>query len=95
MKGIMMSIAVFLIVGGIIGWIASLIMRTDAQQGILLNIVVGIVGSALGGLILAPLLGIPSLTQGGGFNLASLGVSLGGTLILLALWNLLNRGKVR
>ena len=91
----MMSIAVFLIVGGIIGWIASLIMRTDAQQGILLNIVVGIVGSALGGLILAPLLGIPSLTQGGGFNLASLGVSLGGTLILLALWNLLNRGKVR
>lgn len=91
----MMSIAVFLIVGGIIGWIASLIMRTDAQQGILLNIVVGIVGSALGGLILAPLLGIPSLTQGGGFNLASLGVSLGGTVILLALWNLLNRGKVR
>lgn len=90
-----MSIAVFLIVGGIIGWIASLIMRTDAQQGILLNIVVGIVGSALGGLILAPLLGIPSLTQGGGFNLASLGVSLGGTVILLALWNLLNRGKVR
>ena len=80
-----MSIAVFLIVGGIIGWIASLIMRTDAQQGILLNIVVGIVGSALGGLVFAPLLGIPSLTQGGGFNLASLGVSLGGTVILLAL----------
>lgn len=91
----MMNILIFLIVGGVIGWIASLIMRTDAQQGVLLNIVVGIVGSALGGLLLAPLLGIPSLTQGGGFNLASFGVSLGGTVILLALWNLLNRGNVR
>jgi uncharacterized membrane protein YeaQ/YmgE (transglycosylase-associated protein family) len=91
----MMNILIFLIVGGVIGWIASLIMRTDAQQGVLLNIVVGIVGSALGGFLLAPLLGIPSLTQGGGFNFASLGVSLGGTVILLALWNLLNRGSVR
>jgi uncharacterized membrane protein YeaQ/YmgE (transglycosylase-associated protein family) len=90
-----MNILMFLIVGGVIGWIASLIMRTDAQQGVILNIIVGIVGSALGGLLLAPLLGIPSLTQGGGFNLASLGVSLGGTVILLALWNLLRRGQIR
>lgn len=90
-----MNILVFLIVGGVIGWIASMIMRTDAQQGVLLNIVVGIVGSALGGLLLAPLFGIPTLTQGGGLNLASLGVSLAGTLILLALWNLVNRGSVR
>ena len=90
-----MNILVFLIVGGVIDWIASMIMRTDAQQGVLLNIVVGIVGSALGGLLLAPLFGIPTLTQGGGLNLASLGVSLAGTLILLALWNLVNRGSVR
>jgi uncharacterized membrane protein YeaQ/YmgE (transglycosylase-associated protein family) len=90
-----MNILVFLIVGGVIGWIASLIMRTDAQQGILLNVVVGVVGSALGGLLLAPLIGIPSLTQGGGFNPASLGVSLAGTVILLALWNFLNKGQAR
>jgi uncharacterized membrane protein YeaQ/YmgE (transglycosylase-associated protein family) len=90
-----MNILIILIVGGFIGWIASMIMRTDAQQGIFLNIVVGIVGSALGGLLLAPMFGIPSLTQGGGFNLASLGVSLGGTVILLAIWNLFNRGSVR
>lgn len=90
-----MNVLVFLIVGGVIGWLASMIMRTDAQQGVMLNIVVGIVGSALGGLLLAPLLGIPGLTQGGGFNLASLGVSLGGTVILLALWNLVNRGSLR
>lgn len=90
-----MNMLVFLIVGGVIGWIASMIMRTDAQQGAILNIVVGIVGSALGGLLLAPMLGIPSLTQSSGFSLASLGVSLGGTIILLALWNLLDRGRIR
>jgi uncharacterized membrane protein YeaQ/YmgE (transglycosylase-associated protein family) len=90
-----MNILMLLIVGGVIGWIASLIMRTDDQQGVILNIVVGVVGSALGGLLLAPLLGIPSLTQGGGLNLASLGVSLGGTIILLAVWNLFQRGQIR
>ena len=46
-----MGIILWLIVGGIIGWLASMIMRTDAQQGILLNIVVGIVGAFIGGLI--------------------------------------------
>jgi uncharacterized membrane protein YeaQ/YmgE (transglycosylase-associated protein family) len=90
-----MSIVIFLIVGGIIGWIASMIMRTDAQQGVILNLVVGIVGSALGGLLLAPLLGIPTLTQGGGFNLATLGVSLGGAVVLLAMWNLIQRGQIK
>jgi uncharacterized membrane protein YeaQ/YmgE (transglycosylase-associated protein family) len=90
-----MNTVIFLIVGGVIGWMASMIMRTDAQQGVILNIIVGIVGSALGGLLLAPLLGIPSLTQGGGLNLASLGVSLGGTIIVLAVWNLFQRGRIR
>lgn len=90
-----MNILLLLIVGGVIGWVASIIMRTDAQQGIWLNILVGVVGSAVGGLLLAPLFGIPSLTQGGGLNPASLGVSLGGTVILLALWNLINKGRVR
>jgi uncharacterized membrane protein YeaQ/YmgE (transglycosylase-associated protein family) len=90
-----MNILIFLIVGGVIGWIASMIMRTDAQQGVILNIIVGIVGSALGGLLLAPLLEIPTLTQGGGLNLASLGVSLGGSVILLAMWNLIQRGQIR
>ena len=46
-----MGIILWLIVGGIIGWLASMVMRTDAQQGILLNIVVGIVGAFIGGLI--------------------------------------------
>lgn len=90
-----MNLLTFLFVGGITGWIASIIMRTDAQQGVFLNIVAGIIGSGLGGLLLAPALGIPSLTQGGTFSFGSLLVSLGGTVILLAVWNVLSKGSVR
>jgi uncharacterized membrane protein YeaQ/YmgE (transglycosylase-associated protein family) len=85
---------VWLIVGGIVGWVASLIMRTDAQQGIVLNIVVGIVGAALGGWLLSPLVGVPSINQ----SVLSIGaffVSLVGAVVLLAIVNLLRRGAPR
>ena len=90
----MIGIIIWLIVGGIIGWLASIIMRTDAQQGILLNVVVGIIGAILGGLILAPLLGGGSITSGD-FSLPNLLISLLGAIILLAIVNLLRRGRVR
>lgn len=90
-----MHLIVFLIVGGVIGWVASIIMRTDAQQGAIMNVVVGIVGSMLGGWLIAPLVGIGSITSQGTFNFAVLGVSLAGTVVLLALWNLFQRGSVR
>ncbi|WP_336957727.1 GlsB/YeaQ/YmgE family stress response membrane protein [Sphingobium aquiterrae] len=85
-----MGIIMWLIVGGVIGWLASLIMRTDAQQGIFLNIIVGIVGAFIGGLIFA----------GGNINNAPLNVmtflvSLVGAVILLAIVNLVRRGSVR
>src|SRR5690349_14098625 len=51
-----MNLIIWLVVGGVIGWLASLIMRTDGQQGILLNIIVGIVGALLGGWFISPLL---------------------------------------
>ncbi len=89
-----MGIIIWLIVGGIVGWLASLIMRTDAQQGILLNIVVGIIGAILGGLLLGPLLGGGSITSGD-FSIMSLVVSFLGALILLAIVNLFRRGAVR
>jgi uncharacterized membrane protein YeaQ/YmgE (transglycosylase-associated protein family) len=85
---------VWLIVGGIVGWVASLVMRTDAQQGIVLNIVVGIVGAALGGWLLSPLVGVPSINQ----SVLSIGaffVSLVGAIVLLAIVNLLRRGAPR
>jgi uncharacterized membrane protein YeaQ/YmgE (transglycosylase-associated protein family) len=84
-----MGIIVWLIVGGICGWLASLIMRTDAQQGIVLNIVVGIVGAAIAGL----LLGKGNINQG--ISIETFLWSLIGAIILLAIVNLIRRGSVR
>lgn len=88
-----MSILVWLIVGGVVGWLASIIMRTDAQQGILLNIVVGIVGALLAGFIISPLIGVGTINEG--ITLASFLVSLVGAVVLLAIVNLFRRGTVR
>ena len=84
-----MGIIIWLIVGGVVGWLASLIMRTDAQQGIILNIVVGIVGAAIAGL----LLGKGNIN--GGLSIETFLWSLLGAVILLAIVNLIRRGTVR
>ena len=89
-----MNFVVWLIVGGLLGWIASLVMKTDHQQGIFLNIVVGVVGALLGGWLISPLVGAPTINQDV-FSMASLGVSLLGAIILLAIVNLVRRGKAR
>lgn len=89
-----MNFIIWIIVGGIVGWLASLVMRTDAQQGLILNIVVGIVGAFLAGLVLTPMLGIATINQNN-FSLPGLLVSLVGAIVLLALVNLFRRGAVR
>lgn len=89
-----MGIILWIIVGGIIGWIASIIMRTNAQQGILLNVIVGIVGALLAGFLLAPLFGTGTINAND-FSLPSLLVSLLGAVVLLAIVNLFRRGTVR
>lgn len=89
-----MNFIIWLIVGGLIGWIASKVMRTDAQQGIVLNIIVGIVGALLGGWLITPLLGSGTINQND-FSLPGLLVSLLGAIILLAIVNLFRRGRVR
>lgn len=90
----MVNLIVWLVIGGVIGWIASMIMRTDGQQGIFLNIVVGIVGAALGGWFISPLVGLGTINQGS-FSLGALVVSLLGAVILLAIVNLFRRGAPR
>ncbi|HET9812387.1 MAG TPA: GlsB/YeaQ/YmgE family stress response membrane protein [Sphingomicrobium sp.] len=85
-----MGIIIWLIVGGICGWLASLIMRTDAQQGIILNIVVGIIGAVIAGLLLG---GGASLNSG--VTIESFLYSLIGAIVLLAIVNLIRRGTVR
>jgi uncharacterized membrane protein YeaQ/YmgE (transglycosylase-associated protein family) len=89
-----MNIVIWLVVGGVVGWLASLIMRTDANQGMLLNVVVGIIGALVGGFLLAPMFGTSTINQGD-FSLTSLAVSLLGAIILLGIVNLFRRGKVR
>jgi uncharacterized membrane protein YeaQ/YmgE (transglycosylase-associated protein family) len=85
-----MGIILWLIVGGVIGWLASIIMRTDAQQGIFLNIIVGIVGAFLGGLIISG-----GSINNQPLNITSFLVSLLGAVVLLAIVNLVRRGSVR
>lgn len=89
-----MNLIIWIVVGGVIGWLASLIMRTDAQQGIGLNIVVGVVGALLGGWFISPLVGAGTINQGD-FSIAGMGVSLLGAIVLLAIVNLVRRGSAR
>lgn len=89
-----MNLIIWLVVGGLIGWVASMVMRTNGQQGIVLNVVVGIVGALIGGWLLAPMFGAGTINQND-FSAASLGVSLLGAIILLAIVNLVRRGSVR
>lgn len=88
-----MGIIIWLIIGGVVGWLASLIMKTDGQQGIILNVVVGIVGAFIGGWLIGPLLGAGSINEG--ISIMSVVVSLIGAIILLAIVNLFRRGSVR
>lgn len=90
----MINFIIWIIVGGILGWIASMIMRTDSQQGPLLNIIVGIIGALLGGWLLAPLFGTGTINQGD-FSISGLLISLLGAIVLLAIVNLVRRGSVR
>ena len=84
-----MGIIIWLVVGGVVGWLASIVMRTDAQQGIILNIVVGIIGAFLAGLVV----GGGSINQG--VTLMSFLWSLVGAIVLLGIVNLVRRGSVR
>ena len=85
-----MNILIYLIIGALVGWVASRLMGTDRQQGLLLNIVVGIVGAFVAGWLISPLLGISTINEGN-FSLPALLVSLGGAVILLAVINLFRR----
>ena len=93
-KELTMNLIIWLVVGGVIGWIASMIMNTNAQQGAILNVIVGIVGSVLGGWLVGPLLGAGTINQND-FSVRGLLASLIGAIILLAIVNLIRRGTVR
>jgi uncharacterized membrane protein YeaQ/YmgE (transglycosylase-associated protein family) len=90
----MINLIIWLVLGGLVGWAASMIMKTDAQQGVFLNIVVGVVGAALAGWLISPLVGVGTINQDN-FSVAALLVSLVGAVILLAIVNMVRRGTAR
>ena len=87
-----MSFILWIIVGGLLGWVASMIMGTNDQQGKFLNIIVGIIGAFLSGLLLAPLLGTGTINQGD-FSFGSLLVSLVGAVVLLFIVGLFRKRR--
>ena len=89
-----MNIVIWLIVGGLLGWLASMMMKTDGQQGIILNVVVGIVGALIAGFLIAPMFGTGTINSSD-FSISGLLVSLLGAVVLLAVVNLFRRGTVR
>lgn len=80
----MINFIVWIIVGAVIGWVASVIMKTNSRQGLIADIVVGIVGAFLAGIFLSPLFNIGTINEGD-FSIPALLVSLGGAIILLAI----------
>jgi len=86
-----MNTIVWLVVGGLIGWVASMVMGTNDRQGLILNVVVGIVGAFLGGWLLSGFFGSSTINEGN-FSIGGLFVSFLGAVILIALLKLL-RGR--
>lgn len=81
-----MNVIIYLIAGAVVGYVASLIMKTNSQQGLLMDIVVGIVGALLAGYVVSPLLGIGTINDA--ITISTLLVSIVGAVILLWLYKL-------
>ena len=82
-----------IVVGGVAGWLASIVMRRDASMGILWNIVVGIIGALIGNVLAGPLFGVEGTIQT--FNLTGFLIAIVGAVVLLGIVNLVQRGRVR
>jgi uncharacterized membrane protein YeaQ/YmgE (transglycosylase-associated protein family) len=87
-----MHVVVWLIAGGVVGWLAGLLMKR--RDGVFLDMVIGIIGALLGGWFIAPLVGANTIDQGS-FTLSSLLISLAGAVLLLAIVNFGRRGRMR
>jgi uncharacterized membrane protein YeaQ/YmgE (transglycosylase-associated protein family) len=88
-----MNIIIYLVAGAIVGYIASRIMRTNSQQGLLLDIVVGVVGAFVAGWFLSPIFGVGTINNA--VTLPTMLVTLGGAILLLFVVNLFRRGGLR
>ncbi len=76
-----MNLIIYLIAGAIVGYIASRIMRTNSQQGLLLDIVVGVIGAFIAGYFISPLLGVGTINNA--VTIPTMLVTLAGSVVLL------------
>ena len=90
----MINFSIWIIIGGLLGWIATLMMRTNANQVVFVNVLVGIMGAFIAGMFLSPLFGVETINQNN-FSAGAMMVSLLGSVILLAVLGLFRRGAVR
>ena len=88
-----MNLIIYLIAGAIVGYVASRIMRTNSQQGPLMDIVVGVLGALLAGYLISPLLGIGTINDA--ITISTLLVSLLGAVVLLAIYKMVTGRRVR
>lgn len=89
-----MNLIIWLVVGGVLGWLASMMMKTNDQQGMFLNVVVGVVGAMLAGWFISPMVGIGTINDNN-FSLPALLISFVGAAVLLAIVNFFRRGAAR
>lgn len=89
-----MNFIIWLVVGGILGWLASMVMKTDGQQGVILNVVVGVIGALIAGFVIAPMFGTGTINTND-FSVSGLLVSFVGAVVLLAIVNMFRRGTAR
>lgn len=90
----LINFLIWILVGGLIGWLASLLVGTSARQGVLLNIIVGVLGAFVAGLVLTPIFGVPTINEGN-FSFGSVMMSLLGSILLIAAVNILRRVALR
>lgn len=91
----MITFIIALVMGGIIGWLASMVMGRDASMGIFANVIVGCIGSMLGGWLFSFFTGGTQNLRDAPFNPITLAVAFGGAVVLLGIVNLIKRGKIR
>jgi uncharacterized membrane protein YeaQ/YmgE (transglycosylase-associated protein family) len=84
-----MNLIIYLIAGAIVGYIASRIMRTNSQQGLLLDILVGVVGAFLAGYFISPLVGVGTINDA--VTIPTMLVTLAGSVVLLWLYKMVRR----
>lgn len=84
-----MDIIIYLIAAAVVGYIASIIMKTNSKQGLIIDIVVGVIGAFIAGYLLTPLFNVGTINDG--VTLPTMLVSLGGAVVLLFVLKLLRR----